>query len=110
MFFCIDRFHVAWELRGLFRKHPRLKNGRSWVEKGKQAMMTGLVAHLDNMGFQTLFGRAESWGEPVAEEKPPRHYEEKVAHTVGEMTRGNIQYLQGKSGLPVYRAPALQSF
>lgn len=193
-FFCIDRFHVARELRGLFRKHPRLnnvrkafrawdgedllvelnsavgtlgsnakedrlndliqqleqypealgdyrnwlkaqgidtedmrpmgsaegtmsvfakrlKNGRSWVEKGKQAMVTGLVAHLDNMGFQTLFGRAESWGEPTTEEKPPRHYEEKVAHTVGEMTRGNIQYLQGKSGLPVYRAlQALQSF
>lgn len=193
-FFCIDRFHVARELRGLFRGHPRfknvrkafrawdgeallvalnsavgtlesqtkedrlsdliqqleqypealgdyrdwlktqgintegmrpmgsaertmsvfakrMKNGRNWVEKGKQAMMTGLVVHLDNRGLQTLFGCVERWSEAPTEEKPSKHYEEKVAHTVGEMTRGNIQYLQGKAGLPVHRAlRALQSF
>ncbi|MDQ0339466.1 hypothetical protein J2S00_002254, partial [Caldalkalibacillus uzonensis] len=31
----------------------RLKNGRSWVEKGVSAMITGLVAYLDNLPTNT---------------------------------------------------------
>jgi hypothetical protein len=27
----------------------RLKNGRSWVEKGASAMFTGMVAYLDQL-------------------------------------------------------------
>lgn len=33
----------------------RLKNGRSWVDNGGSAMMTGLVVYLDNMAFKTVF-------------------------------------------------------
>jgi hypothetical protein len=89
----------------------RLKHGRSWVEKGKQAMMTGMVACFDQLAIQTLFGRMERWKEEPAEEKPPRHYEEKIAQTVGEEIRGNLPYLQGKAGIPVYSAlTALQGF
>lgn len=89
----------------------RLKHGRSWVEKGKQAMMTGMVAHFDRQAIQTLFGRVERWNEEPAEDQPPRHYEEKIAHTVGEEIRGNLPYLQGRTGIPVYSAlTALQGF
>lgn len=186
-FFCIDRFHVARDIRSLFRKHPRyrqilkalaayngqkilielnsavgtletedqeerleqlirqlekypealgdyrewlmeqginttgmrpmgsaegtmsvfakrLKNGRSWVEKGVSAMITGLVALLDNLTLKTLFGRVERWSEAKEEKKPPRHYVEKVTSTVGEATRDNLSYLKGKANIPVYKA------
>ncbi|RYM05359.1 ISLre2 family transposase, partial [Sporolactobacillus sp. THM7-7] len=90
----------------------RMKNGRSWVEDGKRAMMTGLIAHLDHMSLQTVFGRMDRWNNSQQEEEnPPKHYVEKVTHTVGEWTRGNLQYLQGKSGIPMHRAlKALQGF
>lgn len=90
----------------------RMKNGRSWVEKGKQAMMNGLVAQMDHMGLQTLFGRMDRWNEVKQDEaKPPKHYVEKVTHTVGEWAQGNLQYLQGKSGIPIHRAlKALKGF
>jgi hypothetical protein len=41
----------------------RLKNGRSWVEKGATAMMNGMVAFLDGLALETLFGRVERWSE-----------------------------------------------
>jgi Uncharacterised protein family (UPF0236) len=82
----------------------RLKNGRSWVEKGASAMITGLVAFLDNLGLKTLFGRVESWTGPDEQKKPPKHYVEKVTSTIGEATRDNIRYLNGKANIPVYRA------
>lgn len=82
----------------------RLKNGRSWVEKGVSAMITGLVAYLDNMALRTLFGRVEKWTETKTEENLPRHYKEKVTSTIGETIRGNLMYLKGKANIPVYRA------
>ncbi|MBY0053098.1 ISLre2 family transposase [Brevibacillus agri] len=89
----------------------RLKNGRSWVEKGKSAMITALVAHLDQLGLKTLFGRVEKWTEAKKEDKPARYYLEKVTRTVGEMTRDNIRYLKGKVNIPVYLAlKALRGF
>jgi hypothetical protein len=91
----------------------RMKTGRSWIEEGKQAMLTGLVAQMDHMGLQTLFGRMDSWNDVQQEKevKPPKHYVEKVTHTVGEWARGNLQYLQGKSGIPMHRAlKALKGF
>ncbi|WP_445505854.1 hypothetical protein [Niallia sp. 03091] len=33
----------------------RLKNDCSWVEKGVSAMITGLVAILDQLALKTLF-------------------------------------------------------
>ncbi|WML28953.1 ISLre2 family transposase [Neobacillus sp. OS1-32] len=82
----------------------RLKNGRSWVEKGVSAMITGLVAFLDNLALRTLFGRVERWTETKEEKNPPRHYVEKVKSTIGEATRDNILYLKGKANIPVYKA------
>jgi hypothetical protein len=82
----------------------RLKNGRSWVEKGVSAMITGLVAFLDNLALKTLFGRVERWTETKEEKNPPRHYVEKVTSTIGEATRDNLLYLKGKANIPVYKA------
>jgi hypothetical protein len=46
----------------------------SWVEEGKQAMMTGLVAQMDHLGLQTLFGRMDRWNDVQQEEaNPPKH-------------------------------------
>lgn len=82
----------------------RLKNGRSWVEKGASAMMTGLVAFLDHLTLKTLFGRVDSWTENKEEENPPKHYVEKVTSTIGEVTRDNLLYLKGRANIPVYKA------
>ncbi|MDQ0220751.1 ISLre2 family transposase [Peribacillus cavernae] len=89
----------------------RLKNGRSWVENGANAMMTALVASLDKLALKTLFGRVEKWNETKEEKNPPKHYVEKVTSTIGEATRDNIEYLKGKANIPVYRAlQALKGF
>lgn len=81
----------------------RLKNGRSWVEKGASAMMTAMVALMDKLPLQTLMGRVEEWTEPK-EERPPKYFVEKVESTVGEATRNNIMYLKQRANIPVYRA------
>lgn len=81
----------------------RLKNGRSWVEKGVSAMITGLVAFLDNLALKTLFGKVEGWTETKEEKNPPKHYVEKVTSTIGEVTRDNLLYLKGKANIPVYK-------
>ncbi|PLR80590.1 MULTISPECIES: ISLre2 family transposase [Bacillus] len=89
----------------------RLKNGRSWVENGASAMITGLVAFLDKLALKTLFGRVERWTESKEVTNPPRHYVERVTSTIGEATRDNIQYLKGKGNIPVYIAlKALKGF
>ncbi|HHU61181.1 MAG TPA: ISLre2 family transposase [Natronincola sp.] len=89
----------------------RLKNGRSWVDTGVSAMMTGLVAYFDKQVLKTLFGRVERWIEDKEEKNPPKHYLEKVTSTVGEVTRDNLTYLKGKANTPIYRAlKALSGF
>ncbi len=82
----------------------RLKNGRSWVDKGVNAMTTGLVAYLDNLALKTLFGRVDRWTETKEAKKPQRKYTRKVRKAIGEATRDNIIYLKGKANIPVYRA------
>lgn len=82
----------------------RLKNGRSWVEKGVNAMITGMIAHLDKLALNTLFGRVENWTEAKDEKKPPKQLVKKIKKAIGEATRDNIQYLKGKANLPVYNA------
>ena len=89
----------------------RLKNGRSWVDKGVSAMMTGLVAHMDKLTLKTLFGRVEKWIEPSEEKKVPKRYVKKVSRMVKEATRGNIPYLKRTIHLPVCSAlKALKGF
>lgn len=82
----------------------RLKNGRSWVEKGASAMITGLVAFLDHLTLKTLFGRVESWTETKEEKNPTKHYVRKVRSTISEVTRDNLLYLKGRANIPVYKA------
>lgn len=82
----------------------RLKNGRSWVEKGATAMMNGMVAFLDGLALKTLFGRVERWSGVKENVLPPKHYIEKVTSTIGEATRGNLPYLNGRTNLPIYEA------
>lgn len=89
----------------------RLKNGRSWVDKGVSAMMTGLVAHMDKLTLKTLFGRVEKWIEPSEEKKVPKRYVKKVSRIAKEATRGNIPYLKRTIHLPVCSAlKALKGF
>lgn len=89
----------------------RLKNGRSWVDKGVSAMITGLVATLDSLALKTLFGRVESWTESKKEKNPPKYYKEKIKNTVGEATRDNLLYLKGKANTPIHHAlKALSGF
>ena len=82
----------------------RLKNGRSWVDKGVSAMFTGLIAYLDKLTLKTLFGRIEKWAETKVEKNPPRYYTERITSTIGEATRDNILYLKRKANIPVYKA------
>ena len=81
----------------------RLKNGRSWVEKGASAMMTAMVALMDKIPLKTLIGRVEKWTEPT-EERHPKYFVEKVESTIGEATRNNVMYLKQRANIPVYRA------
>jgi len=81
----------------------RLKNGRSWVEKGVSAMITGLMAYLDNLVLKTPFGRVERWTETKEEKNPPRHFMKRVTSTVSEATRDNLLYLKGRQIFPYTR-------
>ncbi len=81
----------------------RLKNGRSWVDKGVSAMMTGLVAFLDQLSLKTRFGRIESWTKAKEEKKLPRHYVKKVTSKIKETTRDNLLYLKNKANVPIYK-------
>ncbi|MCF6093923.1 ISLre2 family transposase, partial [Microaerobacter geothermalis] len=88
----------------------RLKNGRSWVDKGASAMMTAMVAFIDKLALKTLFGRVEKWSVPK-ESKPPKYYVEKVTSTIGEATRDNLLYLKQKIHIPIHQAlKALKGF
>jgi len=89
----------------------RLKNGRSWVEKGASAMFTGMVAYLDQLALKTLFGRVERWTESEEEKNLPKHFLEKVKNTVGEVTRDNLPVLKNKADTSTYKAlKALSGF
>lgn len=89
----------------------RLKNGRSWVDKGCSAMMTAMVAYLDQMELRTMYGRVEVWSDKKEESKPPKYYLEKIKSSVGEATRNNIPYLKSKVNIPAYKAlSALRAF
>lgn len=88
----------------------RLKQGRSWIEKGATAMMTAMVALMDKIPLQTMIGRVKVW---IKEEeyRTPKHYVEKVESTIGEATRDNILYLKQRTNIPVFRAlKALKGF
>ena len=87
----------------------RLKHGRSWVEKGIQAMIQTMIAYKDKMDLRTIAGKLRMVTEdPVKEEpvkeKAAKYYKEKLTNTAGEMTRNNLAYLKQGSGSPMFKA------
>lgn len=81
----------------------RLKNGRSWGDKGLSALMDVLVALKDQLEIKPIQGAVNSdiRGSKVPQ---PKHYVEKLTCTIGEAVRNNMWYLQQGKGKPIYQA------
>jgi len=89
----------------------RLKNGRSWSDRGIECFIDFMVALKDNLEIKTLLGRINTEDENEINQSQPKHYVEKLKSSVGEATRNNLKYLSHQKGKPVYKAlQALQGF
>lgn len=89
----------------------RLKNGRSWSDRGIQAFIRFMIALKDGLDIKTLVGTMTQKIEDSSENKPPKFYNERLTSCVGEAVRNNISYLQQATGKPVYQAlKGLQGF
>jgi len=89
----------------------RLKNGRSWSDRGITAFIYFFVALKDGLDIKTLVGKMEGRLEDSKDTKPPKHYVEKLKSSAGEATRHNVAYLHQATGKPIYRAlKGLQGF
>lgn len=89
----------------------RLKNGRSWSDRGIQAFVQFMVALKDGLDIKTLVGTMKNKLENQIESKPPKYYKEKLKNSAGEAIRNNVSYLHQATGKPVYRAlKGLQGF
>jgi len=89
----------------------RLKNGRSWSDRGIAAFIQFMVALKDGLDIKTLVGTMTNKIKNPVENKPPKHYIERLKSSVGEATRDNVSYLQQATGKPIYRAlKGLQGF
>jgi len=63
----------------------RLKNGRSWSDKGLDKFSSIMVALKDKLEIKTPHGILEQTQE-VTEEKPPKHFVEKLKDSAAEAT------------------------
>ncbi|MGM8366817.1 ISLre2 family transposase [Virgibacillus sp. W0181] len=81
----------------------RLKNGRSWCEDGIMKFIDVMVALKDGKEIITLQGKLEPTKD-LEQEKPPKHFVEKLSKRVGEATRNNVAYLQQTTRKPVFAA------
>lgn len=89
----------------------RLKNGRSWSDKGIAPFIQFMVALKDGLDMKTLVGTMENRLKKTEEKKPRNRYVEKLRSSVGEATRNNVAYLQQATGKPIYHAlKGLQGF
>nr|WP_325053286.1 UPF0236 family protein [Lentibacillus cibarius] len=82
----------------------RLKNGRSWSDKGLDKFIDIMVALKDNLEIKTLQGILEQTQELIQEskeEKPPKHFVEKLKESAAEATRNNLGYLKQAIGKPI---------
>ena len=59
------------------------------------------VALKDNLEIKTVHGILEQSLEQEVNEKPPKHFVEKLTDSAAEATRGNISYLKGAVGKPI---------
>ncbi|WP_311998317.1 UPF0236 family protein [Virgibacillus sp. 19R1-5] len=85
----------------------RLKNGRSWCEKGLDKFIDIMVALKDNLEIKTLQGMLKQTmeiTEKSKKEKSPKHFVEKLKDSAAEATRNNLDYLKGALGKPVTAA------
>lgn len=88
----------------------RLKNGRSWCDKGIQSFLDFMIGLKDNLEIKTILGRINDKDQtPLTSQ--PKHYVEKLKSSAGEATRNNLMYLNREKGKPIYQAlKALQGF
>lgn len=88
----------------------RLKNGRSWCDKGIQAFIDFMVGMKDELEIKTILGRINP-NDQTASVSQPKYYVEKLKSSVGELTRNNLSYLNQQKGKPIYHAlQALRGF
>lgn len=79
----------------------RLKNGRSWCTEGLDKFIDVMVALKDNLEIKTLHGILEQSVEQEENEKPPKHFIERLTDSAAEATRDNLSYLKGAVGKPI---------
>lgn len=85
----------------------RLKQGRSWSELGLKKMSDVMVALKDKLVVQMIQGELQSEIDTQgndAQEKPPKHFVERLTKQVGEATRNNVGYLYQSIHKPVVAA------
>jgi len=85
----------------------RLKNGRSWADLGLEKMSDIMVALKDNLVIEMIHGDLQSElnkAENKTQEKPPKHFVEKLTKQVGEAIRNNVAYLYQSIHKPVVGA------
>lgn len=82
----------------------RLKNGRSWSDKGLGAMIHFMAGLKDGLAIKTRMGFMSCAEKKTDPERQPKFYKEKLVSTAGEAVRQNIAYLGQSSGKPVYQA------
>jgi len=81
----------------------RLKNGRSWSSNGLDKFVDVMVALKDNLEVKTLQGIRKQT-EELTQEKPPKHFVEKLKDSAAEATRNNLGYLRQAIGKPITAA------
>ena len=85
----------------------RLKNGRSWCDQGLEKFVDIMVALKDHLEIKTLHGIMEQTQEVTdqrKEDKPPKHFVEKLKNSAQEATRNNLGYLKQAMGKPITEA------
>ena len=85
----------------------RLKNGRSWSQKGLDKFVDIMVALKDNLEIKTLQGILEQTPALIQEKRkspPPKHFVEKLKDSAAEATRDNLGYLKSAVGKPITNA------
>src|SRR5699024_8971301 len=82
----------------------RLKNGRSWCKEGITKFSNVMVALMDGKDIQTLQGYLTISHLDNAQEKPPKHFVERLSKQVTESMPDNILYLNQTVRQPVVYA------
>src|SRR5699024_3071253 len=85
----------------------RLKNGRSWCEEGITKFSDIMVALRDGQDLITQrgkFKRLIESDQSTQDDKPPKHFVERLTNHVQDTTRNNIAYLQQSIHKPVVAA------